>query len=89
MSENARVVALLLLLLVALGVVGKMDYEDARRSEQLLPNADLYLQRNAAAVIPLNRGSQPTDDAANKACLDETTNTDEISATCNGSRLGR
>jgi hypothetical protein len=33
MSENAKVVALLLLLLLALGVVGDMDYEDARRSE--------------------------------------------------------
>ena len=40
MSENAKVVALLLLLLLALGVVGEMDYEDARRSELALPNAD-------------------------------------------------
>ena len=69
MSENAKVVALLLLMLLALGVVGDMDYEDARRSEQALPNADLWLQRSAAAAIPPNRELLAIDDAANDDLL--------------------
>ena len=69
MSDNAKDVALLLLLLLALGVVGDMDYEDARRSEQALPNADWWLQRRAAAAIPSNREPVTTDNAAHNDCL--------------------
>jgi hypothetical protein len=65
MSGNAKVVALLLLMLLALGVVGDMDYEDARRSEQALPNADWWLQRSAAAAIPPNRELLAIDECLN------------------------
>jgi hypothetical protein len=39
MSENAKVVLALLLLLVLMGVVGAMDYEDALREGQRLNGA--------------------------------------------------
>ena len=83
MSENAKVVALLLLMLLALGVVGDMDYEDARRSEQALPNADLWLQRSAAAAIPPNRELQAIYDAANDECLNiDGVKTNDVPAEC-------
>lgn len=83
MSENAKVVALLLLMLLALGVVGDMDYEDARRSEQALPNADLWLQRSAAAAIPPNRELLAIDDAANDECLNiDGVKTNDVPAEC-------
>ena len=83
MSENAKVVALLLLLLLALGVVGDMDYEDARRSELALPNADWWLQRSAAAAIPPNRELLAIDDAANDECLNiDGVKTNDVPAEC-------
>jgi hypothetical protein len=86
MSENAKVVAALLLLLLALGVVGDMDYNDARRSEQTLPNADLWLQRNAAAM-PSYREPLTTDDAANNDCLNvQGPKTNDAPAECDISR---
>ena len=90
MSENAKVGALLLLLLLALGVVGEMDYEDARRSDQALPNADWWLQRRAAAAIPPNREPVTTDNAAHNDCLNvEGQQTNDGPAACDVSRPGR
>jgi hypothetical protein len=40
MSENVNVVLALLVLLVLMGVVGAMDYEDALREEQRFNGAD-------------------------------------------------
>jgi hypothetical protein len=89
MSEHAKVVAALLLLLLALGVVGDMDYEDARRSEPTLPNADLWLQRNAA-VMPSYREPLTTDDAANNDCSNvEGPKTNDAPAACDESQPGR
>ena len=90
MSENAKFIALLLLLIVALGVVGDMDYEDARRSEQALPNADLWLQRNAAAAMPTTHEPLTVDDATNNDCLNvEGQQINDGPAACDVSRPGR
>ena len=90
MSENAKFIALLLLLIVALGVVGDMDYEDARRSEQALPNVELWLQRNAAAAMSTTREPLTVDDATNNDCLNiEGQQTNDGPAACDVSRLGR
>lgn len=87
MSENAKFIALLLLLIVALGVVGDMDYEDARRSELALPNADWWLQRRAAAAIPSNREPVTTDNAAQNDCLNEGgVQPNDVPAACDGSQ---
>ena len=87
MSENAKVVALLLGMLLALGMVGDMDYEDAWRSEQALPNADLWLQRSAAAAIPPNRALLAIDHAANDECLNiHGVKPNDVPAACDGSQ---
>jgi hypothetical protein len=69
MSENAKVVALLLLLLLAMGVVGEMDYQDALRAEQPRFSADLCRQRSAVEAIPPTPEPIATDDAAGNDCM--------------------
>jgi hypothetical protein len=87
MSENAKFIALLLLLIMALGVVGDMDYEDARRSEQARPNVELWLQRSAAAAIPPNPELLENDGAAKDECLNvDAVKTNDVPAACDGSQ---
>jgi len=68
MSENAKIVALLLLLLLAMGVVGEMDYQDALRAEQPRFSTDLWRQHSTAEAIPPTPGAIATDDAAGNDC---------------------
>ncbi len=42
MSENAKVVLALLVILVLMGVVGAMDYEDALREERERKPVDMW-----------------------------------------------
>jgi hypothetical protein len=90
MSENAKVVALLLLLLLALGVVGDMDYQDALRSEQRDLSVYLWLHRSATAVTSPAQEPLTADDAANNDCLNlGNLKTTDDPAACDGSQPGR
>ena len=69
MSENAKVVALWLLLLVALGVVSNLGNQEALRSGQPLLPAGVRQHGDAAAHIPPTGEPLPAEDAVNTDCL--------------------
>jgi hypothetical protein len=62
MSENVKVVLALLLLLVLMGVVGAMDYEDALREEQRFNGTDSWPPDGCSIVAE----TRPTE--AGSAC---------------------
>lgn len=89
MSQNAKVVALLLLLLLLFGVAGEMDYQDALRSQQRYPGVDRLLQWNAHPASEPVREPLIADEAASNDCLNGgNLKTNEIPAACDLSRLG-
>lgn len=89
MSQNAKVVALLLLLLLLFGVAGEMDYQDALRGEQRYPGVDRLLQWSARPASEPEREPLIADEAANNDCLSVGKPiTNDVSGACDLSRPG-
>lgn len=90
MSQNAKVVALLLLLLLLFGVAGEMDYQEALRSEHRFPSVDRLLPWSAHPASEPVREPLIADEAAANDCSNVgNLKTNDVPAACDLSRLGR